>query len=103
MEVEHLGTFRDGLFMSQCLLGVPNVAPWPCHPDPREFPPIFEAPVGQSRKAVNGRLRLTVYGQTRTVPVPYKMVSQRLTIEIGIASRRRLIAEKPSKDARLLK
>ncbi|KAJ7921521.1 NADH-quinone oxidoreductase [Mycena leptocephala] len=51
----------------------------PCHPDPREFPPIFEAPVGQSRKAVNGRLRLTVYGQTRTVPVPYKMVSQRLT------------------------
>jgi hypothetical protein len=54
----------------------------PCHPDPREFPPIFEAPVGQSRKAVNGRLRLTVYGQTRTVPVPYKMVSQRLTVRV---------------------
>ncbi|KAJ7831074.1 hypothetical protein B0H13DRAFT_1852497 [Mycena leptocephala] len=54
----------------------------PCHPDPREFPPNFEAPVGQSRKAVNGRLRLAVYGRTRTVPVPYKMVSQRLTVRV---------------------
>jgi hypothetical protein len=38
--------------------------------------------VGQSRKAVNGRLRLTVYGRTRTVPVPYKMTSQRLTVRV---------------------
>ncbi|KAJ6512405.1 hypothetical protein C8R45DRAFT_1087582 [Mycena sanguinolenta] len=36
----------------------------------------------QSRKAVNGRLRLTVYGQTRTVPVPYKIVSHRLTARV---------------------
>jgi hypothetical protein len=28
MQVEHLGTFRDGLFMSRCLLDVPNLAPW---------------------------------------------------------------------------
>jgi hypothetical protein len=51
----------------------------PCQPHSQEIPPIFEAPVRQSRKAVNGRLRLTVYGRTRTVPVPYEMVSQCLT------------------------
>jgi hypothetical protein len=38
--------------------------------------------VRHSRKAVNGRLQLTVYGRTCTVPVPYKMVSQCLTVRV---------------------
>ena len=28
VEAEHLGTFRDQLRTSRCLLGVPNLAPW---------------------------------------------------------------------------
>ncbi|KAJ6449184.1 hypothetical protein C8R45DRAFT_947524 [Mycena sanguinolenta] len=43
---------------------------------------LEHASIDQSRKAVNGRLRLTVYGQTRTVPVPYKIVSHRLTARV---------------------
>ncbi|KAJ6464865.1 hypothetical protein C8R45DRAFT_1174147 [Mycena sanguinolenta] len=67
-EVEHLGTFRDELHMCRCLLE--------CR---------ILASMEQSRKAVNGRLRLTVYGQTRTVPVPYKIVSHRLTARLYTA------------------
>jgi hypothetical protein len=51
-----------------------------CQPHLQEIPPIFEVPVRHSRKAVNGRLRLTVYGRTRTVPV--QIVSQYLTVRV---------------------
>ncbi|KAJ6475606.1 hypothetical protein C8R45DRAFT_935245 [Mycena sanguinolenta] len=43
---------------------------------------LEHASMEQSREAVNGRLRLTVYGQTRTVPVPYKIVPHRLTARV---------------------
>jgi hypothetical protein len=73
MQVEYFGIFRDGLDASwMCRILLLVLSQWDAigslASHSQEIPPIFEALVRQSRKAVNGRLRLTVLVR----PSPYR-------------------------------